>query len=189
MIETKQWQVGESKNRWSDLIFHYFSERYCMPPLITEHRTSACNCKVTILFICSFVKVLWKTNCELLKTLLLCFHHFWWILWDGINRVSPVAICNNVYFFLYFCTSLGNFDFLTCFHIFELLLELLWGEAVLIKSVVPSDSLQHLQVTTHQPITSLHNHLHKATKRDYQFLLTCNCSYSVSHKITALDLS
>lgn len=88
---------------------------------------------------------------------------------------------------------MSNFDFLTCFHVFELLLELLWGKAVLVKSIVPFDSLQHLQVTTHQPITSLHNHLHKAIKRDYQFLLTqtltCNCDYSVSYKIIASEPS
>lgn len=59
----------------------------------------------------------------------------------------------------------SNLDFLTCFHVFELLLELLWSKAVLVKSIVPLDLLQHLQVTTYQPITSLHDHLHKVIQR------------------------
>lgn len=76
-----------------------------------------------------------------------------------------------------YCTSVSTFDFLTCFHGFELLLELLWSEAVLVKSIVPFDSLQHLQVTTYQPITSLHNHLPKVINREYQFqIITCNCN-------------
>lgn len=59
------------------------------------------------------------------------------------------------------------FHFLTCFHVFELLLELLWSQAVLVKSVIPFDSLQYLQVTTHQPVTSLHDHLANVMNREY----------------------
>lgn len=64
-----------------------------------------------------------------------------------------------------------NTDFLTCIHLFELRLELQWSEAVLVKPVVPLDSLQHLQVTAYQPITSLHYHLHEVMKREFRLSL------------------
>lgn len=52
-------------------------------------------------------------------------------------------------------------DSLTCFHVFELLLKLLWSEAVMVKPIIPFDSLQYLQIATYQPVTPFHNHLHK----------------------------
>lgn len=81
-----------------------------------------------------------------------------------ISDLQQLVCC----FFLAVVTIL---DFLTCFHVFELLLELLWGQAVVVESIIPFDSLQHLQVTTHQPITSLHDHLAKVINREYYFLI------------------
>lgn len=65
----------------------------------------------------------------------------------------------------HYCSFASNLEFLTCFHVFEPLLELLWSEAVLVESIVPFDSLQHLQVATRQPITSLHDHLNNVIHR------------------------
>ncbi len=55
----------------------------------------------------------------------------------------------------------------------------------MVKSVVPFDSLQHLEVTTYQPITSLINHLHKDINREKPLFFAEICVY-VQVKLTSL---
>lgn len=191
-------QARENKNeRWSHIIVHHFSDRYCSVCLQWslntnhKHRHAALNLPFYF-FIWSFVKCFWKTNGSLLNTLLSCLHLLFpllqmiFYLWNGINQKCHISSYLQLFLchFLFpncYCSFVSNLDFLTCFHVFEPLLELLWSEAVLVKPVIPFDSLQHLQVAPHQPITSLHNHLYKVMNREYQSffltqIFTCKCN-------------
>lgn len=47
----------------------------------------------------------------------------------------------------------------TRIHLFELLFELSWSQAVLIQPVIPVDLIQDLQVTPDQPVSTFHHHL------------------------------
>lgn len=126
--------------------------------LNTNHKHHHASSKLPFYFIRSFCQVLLEDKCSATKYI--CFHlHIYFF-----TSSDRLAICSNGDARLLpncCCSSAGGSNFLTCFHLFELLLELLRSEAVVVEAIVPFDSLQHLQVTTHQPITSLHHHLSK----------------------------
>lgn len=54
----------------------------------------------------------------------------------------------------------------------------------MVEPIVPSDSLQYLQVTTYQPITSLHDHLHKVINT----LLFVETAISFNDQLKSLSL-
>lgn len=53
----------------------------------------------------------------------------------------------------------------TCIQFFKLLFEFIGSEAVGVQAIVPVDSVQYLQISSHQPVATLHHHLnqHKHT--------------------------
>lgn len=88
-----------------------------------------------------FVKFFWKTNVVLLNTFaFIC-------MFISSSSSNLLAVCSNRHARLLpncCCNSVVGSLFLTCFHFFELLLELLRSEAVVVEAIVPFDSLQHL---------------------------------------------
>lgn len=131
-----------------------------MSPLNTDNKHHHAALNLPFYFIWSFVKFFWKTNCALLNTLVLTRDTYY----------LKQRVCHFLFPDCY-SSFISDIHFLTCFHVFELLLELLWSKAVLVKSIVPFDLLQHLQVTTYKPITSLHDHLHKAIEKSIGYSL------------------
>lgn len=176
-IKVNKWETTTKKG---DHI-HYFSGRCHCVCVCTDHSHHHAAFTFTILFthlvLCQVpLKDKWFTAkyITVMSMFTDFFPHFDVDILSPPRQSSVAAYNKSFTIFIFsdcYCSLVSKLDFLTCFHVFEPLLELLWSEAVLVESVIPFDSLQHLQVATHQPVTSLHDHLHKGIIREC--LLSC----------------
>lgn len=75
---------------------------------------------------------------------------------------------------------------LTSIHIFKLLLELSRSKTILIKTIVPVNSVEDLKISSNQPIPLFHDHL---TGSERKWFATIEAGTFLSHELSAASAS